>query len=200
MNAPENANTVNPSLLEKNADTQVMSLKGDGRRDPSRMDVLHRARQMGMKIWALEKLQRMISTINDGDVGGQAVRNNAGNTKARGENDLSQVLRNELVNGPSDRDPMSSIKEMVMFKGPFLYIHDMDERTKPVMVREYPKVAKRTEGNWPQFRSAPLGKCPYLEDPAPKKRRREKKPAAKPAPKNDTQDTQKQKPEAVQNQ
>lgn len=138
------------------------------------MDVLQRARQMGMKIWALEKLQRMITTINDNDIGGQhdsISRNKAagGNTAyGRGENDLSRVLRQEALNGPSDRDPLSSM-ELIMFKGPFIYIHDMNEKTKPVMVREYSRVAKRQDGAWPQFRSAPLGKCPFIDEPPSRK-------------------------------
>lgn len=171
------------------------------------MDVLHRARQMGMKIWALEKLQRMISTINDGEISGHghSARNNntgGGNTRAKGENDLSQVLRDERVNGPSDRDPFSSNKEMVMFKGYFIYVHEIGEKTKPVMVRDYPKVAKRQEGAWPQFRSAPLGKCPFVEEPPSRKAARqrprqakEKKPA-QPAPRNDTR-KQEDEPEQV---
>lgn len=189
--------TVNPSLLEKSADSHV-SLKGDTRREKSSMDVLQRARQMGMKIWALEKLQRMISAINDGEIGGHGHSTRSNNTgggipKGKGENDLSQVLRNELVNGPSDRDPFSSTREMIMFKGPFIYIHDMDERTKPVMVRDYPKVARRQDGPWPQFRSAPIGKCPFVEEPPTRRGSRqrtrqqakEKKPACKPVPQND---------------
>ncbi|PWY76957.1 hypothetical protein BO70DRAFT_363516 [Aspergillus heteromorphus CBS 117.55] len=189
--------TVNPSLLEKSADTHIhLSLKNDGRRD-QKVDILHRARQMGMKIWAIEKLQRMIATINDGEIGGHnghTTRNNAvvgGHTRARGDNDLSQVLQNELMNGPSDRNPLSVLKELVMFKGPFIYIHDMDEKTRPVMMREYPKVARRQDGIWPQFRSAPLGKCPFIDEPPTKKeldrqrarqREREKKVFVKPAP------------------
>ncbi|KAE8356425.1 Dfp1/Him1, central region-domain-containing protein [Aspergillus coremiiformis] len=153
--------TVNPSLL-------------DARREQSNRDVLHRARQMGMKIWAIEKLQRMITTINDGDIGGHgghSTRNNhagVGHSKGKGETDLSQVLQNEL-NGSSDRNPQSVLKDLVMFKGTFIYIHDMDEKTRPVMVREYPKVAKRQDGIWPQFRSAALGKCPFIDEPPTKK-------------------------------
>ncbi|KAI9925220.1 hypothetical protein MW887_006140 [Aspergillus wentii] len=190
--------TVNPSLLEKNAH---MSLKNDARREQTNMDILHRARKMGMKIWALEKLQRMIATINDAEISGHhhTTRNNTvgGTTRARGETDLSQVLRNELLNGPSDRDPLSSLKELVMFKGPFIYIHDMDEKTKPVMVREYQKPARRQDGLWPQFRSAPLGKCPFIDEPPTKKeldrqkarqqeREKKKKAALKPAPNPET--------------
>lgn len=170
------AQTVNPSLLEKNPEMHVhMSLKNDARREQTNMDVLYRARRMGMKIWALEKLQRMISTINDPDIGGHQDNSTrghntaGGHSRARGETDLSQVLRNELVSGPSDRDHLSSLKEMTVFKGPFIYIHDMNEKTRPVMAREYPKVNNRQDGVWPQFRSAPLGRCPFIEEGPSKK-------------------------------
>ena len=168
--------TVNPSLLERNPEMHVhMSLKNDARREQTNMDILHRARRMGMKIWALEKLQRMIATINDPDIGGHQENSarshnpTGGNSRARGETDLSQVLRNELLSGPSDRDHLSSLKELVTFKGPFIYIHDMNEKTRPVMVREYPKVNSRQDGAWPQFRSAPLGRCPFIEEAPSKK-------------------------------
>ncbi|KAJ5686376.1 hypothetical protein N7536_008995 [Penicillium majusculum] len=174
-NGDSNVQTVNPSLLERNGETHLhASLKTETRRDQGTMDILQRARQMGMKIWALEKLQRMITTINDSDIGAQyeqAARNKAAGGNAvngRGENDLSRVLRQELLNGPSDRDPLASM-EMIMFKGPFVYIHDMNEKTKPVMVREYSRVARRQDGSWPQFRSAPLGKCPFIDEPPSRK-------------------------------
>lgn len=168
-NVDAHMQTVNPSLLEKTTESHLhVSLKNDARRDQN-MDVLQRARQMGMKIWALEKLQRMISTINDNEIGGQhdstSRSKSAGGTAAQDAPDdaLTRLLRSEAVNGPSDRDPLSSM-EMIMFKGPFIYIHDMNEKTKPVMVREYPKVHKRQDGAWPQFRSAPLGKCPFMDE------------------------------------
>ncbi|KAL1986599.1 hypothetical protein VTN96DRAFT_6177 [Rasamsonia emersonii] len=174
--------TVNPSLLEKSTDTSSHLLRNpydrqpdiDARRDQgSNMDVLYRARQMGMKIWAVEKLQRMLAAIHDSDTtslyASGRVSNGGVGSKGRGDADLSQVLRNELLHGPSDRDPSMWMKEMVMFKGPFIYVHDMDEKTRPVMVREYPKVARRQDGAWPQFRSAPLGKCPFIDEPPSKK-------------------------------
>lgn len=174
--------TVNPSLLEKNTDASSHLLRNpydrqpdiDTRRDQgSNMDVLYRARQMGMKIWAIEKLQRMLAAIHDGDTpslySAGRVNNGGVSTKGRGDADLSQVLRNELLHGPSDRDPSTCLRELVMFKGPFIYVHDMEEKTRPVMVREYPKVARRQDGAWPQFRSAPLGKCPFIDEPPSKK-------------------------------
>jgi regulatory subunit for Cdc7p protein kinase len=125
---------------------------------------------MGMKIWALEKLQRMITAIHDPEsfiiLNYTARSHSIGGTgtRGRGETDLSQVLRNDRLNAPSDRDPSSWMKGMVMFKGPFIYIRDMEEKTRPAMVKEYPKVARRQDGAWPQFRSAPLGKCPFIDE------------------------------------
>ncbi|KAJ5596357.1 hypothetical protein N7450_002815 [Penicillium hetheringtonii] len=197
-NGDANVQTVNPSLLDKSA----------GRRDQGNMDVLQRARQMGMKIWALEKLQRMITTINDNDLGGQhdAVsrgKTAGGNaTHGKGDNDLSRVLRQELLNGPSDRDPLSSM-EMLVFKGPFIYIHDMNEKTKPVMVREYSRVARRQDGVWPQFRSAPLGKCPFIDEPPSRKEldrhRMRQAQKEKKAGRKNTEETQLQPPAAHEN-
>ncbi|CAG8153396.1 unnamed protein product [Penicillium olsonii] len=165
--------TVNPSLLERNGEPHIHTLKNETRRDQGTKDILQRARQMGMKIWALEKLQRMIATINDSDICNGQYDNilrtkGASAAHGKGENDLSRVLRQELLNGPSDRDPLASM-EMLMFKGPFIYIHDMNEKTKPVLVREYSRVARRQDGAWPQFRSAPLGKCPFIDEPPSRK-------------------------------
>jgi regulatory subunit for Cdc7p protein kinase len=145
------------------------------RQQPRNADVLHRARELGMKIWALEKLQRMMTTMFDADTGtqmphGHNTRSNSAhsiaNTISRStrEADLSQLLRNERINGPSDRDPKVASKEMILFKGPFIYVHDIDEKQKPIMVREYGKVSNKEDGDWPQFRSVANGKCPFVEE------------------------------------
>ncbi|KAI9864230.1 MAG: hypothetical protein M1824_005625 [Vezdaea acicularis] len=129
------------------------------------LDVLHRARALNMKIWALEKLQRMMHTMFDGETGTQAHGHNTrSNNGTAGAKDLLELLKKERLNGPSDRDLTVSSRDIVHFKGPFLYIYDMDEKTRPVMMREYPKVQSKEEGAWPMFRSVSMGKCPFLED------------------------------------
>jgi regulatory subunit for Cdc7p protein kinase len=77
---------------------------------------------------------------------------------------LHQLLQHERLNGPSDRDPTAANRELIYFKGPYLYIWDMDEKQKPIMVREYPKVANKMDGEWPQFRSVGNGRCPFVEE------------------------------------
>ncbi|PGH11154.1 hypothetical protein AJ80_07256 [Polytolypa hystricis UAMH7299] len=206
-NADGSIQTVNPSLLEKNSENvHLQGIKSRNvhdkrstselKRDVGYSDVLYRARQMHMKIWALEKLQRVISTMNDVEPAahhGHYTRSTGvftGTGKGRTDNDLSQVLRNDRLNGVADHEAYA--REIIPFKGPFIYIHDKDERTKPVMVRDYPKVAKRQDGTWPQFRSAPLGKCPFIDEPPSKKeldrqkavqQEKQKKVVSKPKPK-----------------
>ncbi|KAH6679583.1 Dfp1/Him1, central region-domain-containing protein [Halenospora varia] len=189
--------TINPSLLDRSSESAHgqsdsfgtkgkftfeapinRRLVGHGhdaeiRRQQTRnADVLYRARELGMKIWALEKLQRMMTTMFDTDTGyqtahGHNTRSNSvhGSTAIpRTTADLSQLLRNERIHGPSDRDPTVATKEITVFKGPFIYVHDIDEKQKPIMVREYAKVAHKEDGDWPQFRSVANGKCPFVEE------------------------------------
>ncbi|KAI9772373.1 MAG: hypothetical protein M1835_006277 [Candelina submexicana] len=161
-----------------------VSLDGEPRKPPNvNGDVLFRAREMGMKLWALEKLQRMMTTMFEADTGiqlqhGHNTRSNSvvatNNARVHRGADLSQLLRNERLNGPSDRDPTVATKEMVQFKGPFIYIHDMEGKTRPVMVREYKRVPKGETGEWPQFHSTTHGKCPFVEEMIHSKRDRER--------------------------
>jgi regulatory subunit for Cdc7p protein kinase len=134
-------------------------------------DFLSRAREMGMKIWQLEKLQRVLSTMFDTPNESQAqcgrAMANQPIPKGQKEADLSRMLRNERLNGPSDRDPTVALVELAPFKGPHIYVRDMDEKTKPIMVKEYPKVARFEKGDWPQFRCVSAGKCPFVEEVDP---------------------------------
>lgn len=140
-------------------------------------DTLLKAREYGMKIWALEKLQRMMHAMFDNH-SNQTItygRENHHAVPITTQNvDLSHVLRNEKIHGPTDRDPSAVSKDLVYFKGPFLYIHDMLAVNRPIMVREYPKVKSREHGAWPQFRSVSGGRCPFIEEAVHRKREEER--------------------------
>ena len=187
--------TVNPSLLERQTEPTVQasgsrhlfdtsanrkpkaSLRATADAEPKKQnagntDILQRAHGMGIKIWQLEKLNRVIDSINGGladaqSQQGRAARNtsNIAGRKHLRDADLSHLLRNEQLNGPSDRDHTVSTEDLIPFRGYYLYIHDMDERTKPILVKEYAKVARSEAGDWPQFRANGSGKCPFVEDP-----------------------------------
>lgn len=100
-------------------------------------------------------------------------------TKRGKETDLQQMLRNEKVLGPTDRDMAVAAQDMCHFRGYYLYVHDMDEKTRPVMVRDYPKVTPKEEGKWPQFRLTPVGRCPFIEDPSHTRKLRQQEERAR---------------------
>ena len=163
--------TINPSLLDKSAVSGLQSRPqsvASVRRDGS-LDILQRGRQMGMKIWTADKLTRVLTTVLDD----ASLRTHQArllpNTTRGPQEELSQVLRNDKLGTTAERDPSSIVRDLVHFKGPFIYIHDIDEKYKPTMVREYPTVARRQDGTWPQFRSAGMGKCPFVEDASSKR-------------------------------
>ena len=187
------ARTINPSCLERHSEnrgqlnqskskfTFEVSLSrraplgnlrdGEPRRNAGNADILIRAREMGMKIWPLEKLQRAINTMFELPNESQAQASNNARTKGttvdvRGdrEADLSRMLRNERINGPSDREVSTASNELIPFKGYHIYVRDMDERTKPILVRDYPKPAKDEYSEWPQFHCVTTGKCPFVPE------------------------------------
>lgn len=144
------------------------SIEGSGR------EIIAKARALGTKIWALEKLHRVLGTILDDEAADQS--NNARahvtsrtstrtTTTATQDVDLEQLLRHEKIRGPADRDMNVAAKDKVSLRGCYIYIHDMDEKTKPVMVREYQKPQSKEQGKWPQFRLSGVGRCPFIEDP-----------------------------------
>ena len=127
---------------------------------------------MGIKIWSLEKFQRIMATMFDSDTAEKSLHPRAtrlsnlaaDTTKAAKAADLSRLLKNEKLNGPADRDRAALTSDMVQFTGYFIYVHDMEEQTRPVMARDYKKPATREEGKWPQFRLTGPGRCPFIED------------------------------------
>lgn len=128
-------------------------------------DVLHKAREMGKKIWSLDKFQTMLSVLLETESPqNSSVSRAYSTTKGPHEPSLNQLLHQERINGPSDRDPTAVNRELTFFKGPYIYIWDMDEKQKPIMVREYPKVVNKSDGEWPQFRSVANGRCPFVEE------------------------------------
>jgi len=123
-------------------------------------DILIKAQQFGMKIWTLDKIQRMMHVMFHTETGENTnlIRSH-GTTNLIEKDNLSKLLQKEKIIGPS-----SDISHIPL-KGFYIYIHDMDERTRPVMVRDYPKVAHKEEGKWPQLRLSSIGRCPFIEDP-----------------------------------
>ncbi|KAK8233974.1 Dfp1/Him1, central region-domain-containing protein [Phyllosticta capitalensis] len=156
--------TINPTLLDRSADSR-------GKLDRKYGDILLKAREMGMKIWAMEKLERVLHTMFNAETGEQHQSHTArGSTstiaaKSRPA-DLSQMLRNEKLNGPADRDLAVSTQDRSHFRGYYVYVHCMNEKYRPAIMRDYNKPHTKEEGKWPQFRVTGPGRCPFVEDPS----------------------------------
>ena len=194
--------TINPSLLEKAAENlagppkrainfdfrparkpTVVPLESESRKSTSgRGDILQKAKALGIKIWHLEKLGRVLDTIMDCEYpthGHNTRSNNATSTapltKPSRQADLSQMIKNEKTHERGDREFNIATAELQTLSAPYIYVRDMNEKTKPIALREYPKVTRREDGEWPQFRSVSVGKCPFIEeDPQSKRHEREK--------------------------
>ncbi|KAE9974437.1 hypothetical protein EG328_003823 [Venturia inaequalis] len=134
-------------------------------------DILFKARELGIKIWSLEKLERMLTTMFNTETGEAPSQSH---TSKAGKADLSQLLQKEKMLNQAGYD---WAPDMAHFRGYFVYIHDADEQTRPVMLRDYPKPASREQmGKWPQLRVNAAGRCPFLDDSSAKP------PAARPEP------------------
>ncbi|PHH60732.1 hypothetical protein CDD81_1314 [Ophiocordyceps australis] len=204
LSAEQQPETINPSLLDRStaarrkllfdfrqATTASGSVADNAaaakRIKPRNNDVLHKAREMGKKIWSLDKFQTMLSVLLDTASPSASprlstsMRGQLSMSKGLQEPSLIQLLHNERLNGPSDRDPTAVNRELIYFKGPYIYVWDMDERQKPLMVREYPKVVVKSEGEWPQFRSVGNGRCPFVEESETRERQRRRNRASQAA-------------------
>ncbi|KAI4143117.1 MAG: hypothetical protein L6R39_004692 [Caloplaca ligustica] len=210
--------TINPTLLDRNleAQRQVQDAQSKpkfdfgtaiGRKvhaanirelEPKKtVDILQRARDMGIKIWPLEKLERIAKTMLDNRADEPSLRGSGGRgvalnaplpTKAKQEPALSHLLRKEQLNGLSDA--ANATGGIISFKGPHIYVRCIDEKTKPILVKEWPKVARREDGQWPQFRGNSVGKCPFIVDPSSQRQEVER-------PKAKVQQTQAQQVEEI---
>lgn len=147
-----------------------MELNGSKTRQGGHTDVLQKARELGIKIWAIEKFERMMDTMFDIDTGEEEVEytSRKARTLDRHDPNLSQLLKHEKERHAAEARP--AFGDIQPFRGYYIYIHDMNERMKPVMVREYKTVHHKDEGEWPQFRSVPLPRCPFVEDPTAARR------------------------------
>lgn len=157
--------TINPAQLESKRSVFDAALQ----KNSSHADILFKARELGMKIWSVDKLQRMLDTMFNTATGEEVPNYTSRHgtaaiqSKTR-QGDLQKLLQNEKLKGPSDRDYSVATQDLIQLRGYYIYVHDMDEVTRPVMTREYPKVAKKEDGKWPQFRVSGNGKCPFVED------------------------------------
>ncbi|KAI8950388.1 Dfp1/Him1, central region-domain-containing protein [Xylaria longipes] len=176
----EQAETINPSLLTRVPNTSIKSrlfdadVRARAHRAPPQsidqtlripkkaVDILIRARDMKKKIWTSDKLFRFTALLLETDPYRSAdmaygrlktTRSTQGESRGAEDRNLLRLLQKERANGPSDRDPTVMDHELVFFRGPYIYVYDVEEKQKPIMVKEYPKATDKSKG-----------RCPFVED------------------------------------
>ncbi|KAH7083271.1 Dfp1/Him1, central region-domain-containing protein [Paraphoma chrysanthemicola] len=152
----------NTAVQDKKSVFDTALQKQSGRGDA----VLYKAKELAMKIWSVDKLQRMVETMfnkeTGEDVASYQTRQGTTALQQKGRQaDLQRLLQNEKM----DRDYTMASQDLIPLRGYYIYVHDMDEATRPVMIREYQKVTEKEKGKWPQFRASGNGKCPFVDDP-----------------------------------
>lgn len=117
-------------------------------------DILIKAHEYDIKIWSFDKfVNRILRSLLDP-------------TLTPNQPKLSHFLYDEKVNGTRERDRTVPREDYVYFKGPYLFVRDISNIYRPIIVKEWPKPpnGKASEGEWPQFRVTELGHCPFVRD------------------------------------
>lgn len=118
------------------------------------LDIYSRAREWGIKIWSLDKLQNRIL---------KNLLGNYASTSKDSSKRLVEVLHEEKVFGIStNRDEYNFSKEMATLKEHYLLVEDITGVHKPVMIAEFPKVKEGYDPPWPRLYPVPEGKCPFV--------------------------------------
>lgn len=110
-----------------------------------------------MRVWAIEKLEKVLNGLQDLPLGAPCLTNPgavSAPTDRQQNIDISKVLR-------EDKDPKAS-HELHYFKGPYIYVHDMFETHRPMLVKEWSKPQNGELGAWPQLHSVRDNKCPFV--------------------------------------
>lgn len=124
-------------------------------------DVLARAKKSYMKIWGYEKAARFLKNLDvDLDL---LERNNA---TPLATPTLSNLLQNEKLYGPTDRDPRSRREDVHYFKYAHVYMYDLWQMWAPIITLEW-KPQELTDVKklpYPVLKMGTFGRCPFIGD------------------------------------
>ncbi|BGP25385.1 regulatory subunitfor Cdc7p protein kinase [Rhodotorula toruloides] len=107
-------------------------------------DILSKALDFGLKVWASEKLQLIIDRINHAS---------PSKDKAALQRDpsLPTLLRDEQLYGTRERDPLVARNDMYYFPSTksYLLVEDSTGEHRPIVVKEYDRPKKNEVPSWP---------------------------------------------------
>lgn len=124
-------------------------------------DILARAKKSYMKVWGYEKATRFLRNL---DVDLENLEKNKIPTLASPS--LSNLLQNEKLYGPSDRDPRTRRDDIHYFKYPHIYMYDLWQTWAPIITLEWKphELANPNNLPYPSLKIGTFGRCPFIGD------------------------------------
>ena len=124
-------------------------------------DILSRAKKNFMKVWGYEKAFRFLNNL---DVDFNALLKNKSPILATPT--LSNLLENEKLYGPTDRDPRTRRDDIHYFKHSYVYMYDIWQTWAPIITLEWRRQDLADENNlpYPILKMGTFGRCPFIGD------------------------------------
>ena len=124
-------------------------------------DILARAKKSYMKVWGYDKAARFLKNL---DVDLENLEKNKLPTIASPS--LSNLLQNEKLFGPSDRDPRTRRDDIHYFKYPHIYMYDLWQTWAPIITLEWKPQELANPNNlpYPTLKMGTFGRCPFIGD------------------------------------
>ncbi|CAI4058001.1 protein serine/threonine kinase activating protein DBF4 SKDI_04G2820 [Saccharomyces kudriavzevii IFO 1802] len=124
-------------------------------------DILSRAKKNYMKVWSYEKAARFLKNL-DVDLDHLSKTKSASLATPT----LSNLLHNEKLYGPSDRDPRTKRDDIHYFKYPHVYLYDLWQTWAPIITLEWKsqELTNLDELPYPILKLGSFGRCPFIGD------------------------------------
>ena len=127
----------------------------------SENDILRRAKKNYMKVWGYEKALRFLNNL-DVDFA-ELMRTKSTSFAAP---TLTNLLQNEKLYGPTDRDPKTRRDDTHYFRYPHVYMYDLWQIWSPIITLEWKpqELANKDNLPYPTLKMGTFGRCPFVGD------------------------------------
>lgn len=124
-------------------------------------DILSRAKKNYMKIWGYEKATRFLKNL---DVDLDHLEKTK--TTSLATPTLSNLLQNEKLYGPTDRDPRTRRDDIHYFKYAHVYMYDLWQTWAPIITLEWKpqELVDLHKLPYPVLKMGTFGRCPFVGD------------------------------------
>lgn len=117
-------------------------------------DIFSHVSSKKIKVWDYDKVFRFLKNlgVNTDDLlaaTGDQIDN---------DNNLYTLLKEEKIYGATERDPNAKRDDLHYLEKNYLFVYDLNQKTRPVAVREW------SDDQYPRLHNTLDGKCPFIAD------------------------------------